>query len=675
MLGRMRLRLLVSLLPVLLFACDEPGTAPDAGTGSPTTDAGPPRCAPEPTGTPRAVFTLPRTGDEPFFDLPFPSDLRRTPEGTIDVRRFPNPRSNGLVRRYVDIMSRTLDGFATNGAVYLRLSHPVDPSTLPATPEASLEGGASAFLVDVDPDSPDRGARHPVVVHYQDCETRYWPAHTVAMRPVYGLPLASARRYAAVLTDGVHSADNAGYGRDADFEALIAGGGDADVAAAREVYGDVFEVLGQSGVAMERVIAVTVFTTQDAIGETIAIRDWMVDAYPAPSVTEGSLTVAQTNATFTEVRGLYGPVPIFQAGEVPYQSEGGAIVLDASGAPTVHGEYDARFALTIPTTEMPADGFPIAIYAHGTGGDYRSFVHDETAQRLARLGIAAMGVDQIHHGTRNPTSTDPALLFFNFTNPDAGRDNNRQSALDVVQQARLLPALTVPSALLEGADENVRFDPSQVYFVGHSQGGLNGPLYLGIDDSARGAVLSAASGVLTPTLIHKVEPLEIPSIVRGLLGLPGATWQDAFALEGFTVEHPIATLLQTWVEASDTTNYAHLIALSPRPGFAPKSVLMTEGLLDAYAPPDSIEALAGAMGAPLLEPVHRPVPALSLRGLSPAAPPASGNVAEGLATMGLLQFPEDGHFAFQQNPAAAAQALAFLASLAQAGGPGVIPAP
>ncbi|HJL19725.1 MAG TPA: hypothetical protein RMH99_28945 [Sandaracinaceae bacterium LLY-WYZ-13_1] len=666
---------LACTLAVALAGCDGALEPLDAGTddSGPGTDAGPPRCAPEPEGDPRAVFVAPRDGDdEAFFDLPWPHDVRRTAEGTVDVSAFPNPRSNTFVRRYLDAMTARLDGYATNGAVYFRFSHEVDPASLPAGASASLGEGASAFLIDVDPDSPDRGSRHAVRVHYQDCETRYWAPHTVAMRPVYGDPLASDRTYAAVITRGVVPADGGTFGRDADFDALVAGGGDDAVAAARAATGDALDVIADAGTPRDEVIAVTVFTTQDAIGETLAIRDWMVDEYPMPDVT--SLAVDRVAPALEQVSGTYGPSPIFQEGELPYAETGGAIEVDEDGVPTVHGEFDARFTLTIPVSPMPEGGYPIVLYAHGTSGDYRTFVRNDVGSLLARQGYAAMGVDQIHHGARNPSETDPSILFFNIPNPDAARDNNRQSALDVVQQARLVPNLEIPVDVLDREGEPIRFDGSRVYFMGHSQGGLNGPLYLAIDDSARGAFLSAASAVITPSLIEKVEPLVIPQIVKALLGLPGGAWEEAFELEGFTVEHPIATLLQTWLEASDGSNYAHLIFESPREGFAPKSVLMTEGLMDRYSPPTSIEALAGSMFVPQVEPVHAPLEALTLRGTAPLAPPVTANVAGGLATAGLLQFPDQGHFAAFGDADAEAQWTGFFASFEE-GGPGVIPAP
>ncbi len=673
MLGRMHrstLRRALCALPlatVALVACDGV-VAPDAGTDAPLPfDAGPPVACAMDEGENRAVFSLPRGEPVPgtFFDLPWPNDVRRAADGTPDLDGFPNPRRNPFVRRYLDAMNERLDGFGTNGAVYFRFSRSMD--------EASLTE-ASVFLVDVDPDSPDVGERQPAVLYYQDCPTLFWQEHTVAIRPVYGAPLASARRYAAVVTNAVRTAEGETPARDADFEALLGTGGDATVDAARGVYGDVFDVLDAAGIARADLLSVAVFTTTDAIGETLTIRDWMVSSYPEPAVIDGSASVRAETPRMTILEGRYGPSPIFQEGEIPYAEAGGNIDLDASGTPVVHGEFEARFALTIPTSPMPESGYPIVLYAHGTGGSYRTVVNNDFAAKLATRGIAAMGVDQIHHGARNPTMTDPSLLFFNVSNPSSARDNTVQSALDVVQQRRLVPNLTFDVSLVERDGTAVRFDTANIYFMGHSQGGLNGPLFLAIDDGARAGVLSAASAIITPALIEKLEPLAIPDVLKSLLGLPGRTYQEAFEMEGFVHEHPIATIVQTWLEVSDASNYAHLIFHAPRDGFAPKSILMTEGLMDRYAPPRSIEALAGSMWVPQVNPVHAMVPGLVARGVMPVAPPVSGNLAAGTATAGLLQFPDDGHFAIFDNDTAEAQVLGFFESLVD-GSPGTIPAP
>src|SRR5690606_35661071 len=119
--------------------------------------------------------------------------------------------------------------------------------------------------------------------------------------------------------------------------------------------------------------------------------------------------------------------------------------------------------------------------------DYRSFIGDGTARALAQRCLASMGIDQVLHGTRPgaPPESDPnrdskiELYFFNFENPLAARTHNRQATADVVQQARLFTEskAKIPASVSKtGAD--IAFDGSKVLFFGHSQGGLNGPLFL-----------------------------------------------------------------------------------------------------------------------------------------------------------------------------------------------------
>ena len=111
---------------------------------------------------------------------------------------------------------------------------------------------------------------------------------------------------------------------------------------------------------------------------------------------------------------------------------------------------------------MPEAGYPIVMYAHGTGGDYQSYVNDGTARALAERCIASMGVDQIFHGTRRGAPDNPedvSLLFFNFQNVIAARTNARQSALDEVQRARLFTEThaTVPAEVSVTGTE-IRFE-------------------------------------------------------------------------------------------------------------------------------------------------------------------------------------------------------------------------
>src|SRR4029079_8951152 len=116
-----------------------------------------------------------------------------------------------------------------------------------------------------------------------------------------------------------------------------------------------------------------------------------------------------------------------------------------NGAPQVVSTFNLRFALTVPNIDrcpMPRDGYPIVLYAHGTGGYFESYARDGTARALAQRCIAAMGIDQIFHGTRPGAPADGKTstierLFFTSESPIAARTNARRSALDEVQRARL----------------------------------------------------------------------------------------------------------------------------------------------------------------------------------------------------------------------------------------------
>lgn len=650
-----------------------PGDAGPAGDAPALRDGGPD--APIDEGPPRAIFVVPRDGaDTAFFDLPWPSDLRLTAAGTPDLTGFPNPRAVDLLDEYMAAIEGAQHGYATNGAVYLRFSRAVDPSTLPASLEASVAADASVFLLDVDPDSPDVGARHPAVVAFEDRRTLFWPGHCIAIRPAHGIALEGGRTYAAVVTRAVTQATGEPFARDDDFAALLGGTGDAAVGDARIAYQPAIDAVVASGVAEEDILSIAVFTTQDPTAIGFALRDHVEAAAP-PAAIESEWVAAPGGPGVLEVIGRYGPVPIFQDGEVPYLATGGAIDLDASGAPTVHGTYDARVSIAVPqATTMPPAGFPVVLYSHGTGGNYRSYLNDETARRLAAEGFATMGIDQIHHGDRNPLAPDvsPEILFFNLNNPNAVRYNTLESAIDIVAQARFAETVVIPGSVLSVPGGPVHFDPAHIYFFGHSQGGLVGPLFLGLDDSVRGGVVSAGGAILGYALLEKELPLSIPTVVRAALELPGG--MDAFAIEGFGFEHPVITLLQGWIEPSEPANYGRLAFDRPRAGYAPKSILSTEGLMDEYVSPPSIEALAVAMRVPLLEPAHREIAVFDFLGIGTMGPAVTGNVAGGLATAGLLQYPDQGHFAVFRDAVAQARIAGFFRSLL-AGGPGSIPAP
>jgi len=608
-----------------------------------------------------AVFVLPRPtaadAEAAFFDLPWPTDLRLTDHGTVDVSAFPNAVRSPLIDTYTEALTTDVDGYATSGSIYFRFSAPVDPASLPMDPASSRLEGSTVVLLDVDPDSAEYGLRRPVRTRLQGTATDFWAENTLAVLPVHGFVLRPSTTYAVVVTTGLRSSPLVDFERDVDLDRILFGGGDAVAASARDAMAPAITAVEEAGIPRAQILSIAVFTTQDPTGELFAAADVVQDEVEAPTAWEW--WQAEAAATHTVVIGRWGPIPIFQTGEPPFLEEGGTFEVDDAGRPIVQSLDETRLALSIPASEIPEEGCPVVIYAHGTGGDYLSFTRDGTAANLAARGLCVLGFDQVLHGERSPRGDTTGTAFFNYLNPLAGRDNARQSALDVVQQARLATGgLVVPGGVVPGGVD-VALDPARVLFMGHSQGGLNGPLFVAIDSAALGAVFSGAGGGLNISMIEKKEPFEILTVVSLVLDVDPIE-------EGLDMFHPVATLAQTLAEPADVLNYARHWFEAPAGGRRPRSVLMTEGLLDDYTPPASIEALAVAGGLSLVEPVARPIEGMDLRGLSPLQGPVRAN-APGGVTGALLQFPDDGHFAVFRNARAMECYGDFLRSVADDG--------
>lgn len=626
-----------------------------------------------------ATFVVPDSldvlADEHFLDHPFPSDLRRNSDGTVHYLGFYNPKNNALLKEYSAYADGLTDGFSPLAAGYLRFGGELDPSSLPANPTAALASDASVQLVDVDPSSSESGRRHLITLSYRAAEGLYVLPNTLRWMPTLGFPLRPHRTYALVVTTGVRGAAGESVLPSGELRQVL---GLAPATGSRSLLGarwaPAIEILRGAGVPPANIAHLAVFTTSAPAEELFAVRDALRQNVPAPEFNFRVPWALSNGKNYVEYVASYTNAPNYQEGKLPFAAFGdGGSFHYKDGKPTVVDTFEPRFSLTVPNCAMPTDGYPIVLHAHGTGGDYRS--HLSFATKLAAQCIASMGVDQIFHGTRPGAPNDPQeteILFFNFQNAEAARTNGRQSALDEVQRARLFTEThaTIPATLAKGGKE-IRFDGKKVMFFGHSQGGLNGPLFLASDDGALGGVLSGSGGTLAISLLGKTQPTpSVASLVRVIfLGLG----PDDDELDEF---HPAISLAQSVVDPVDPTNYARYSFLEPRPGLAPKSIYMTEGIDaagvgDSYAPPKGIESHALAMGLPLAEPFVHPIAELAYGGPGTIAVDAigiQGNLANGAATGALVQWAppagEDGHFVIYDVPLAQVQAFAFLRSLA-----------
>src|SRR5262249_55134432 len=152
------------------------------------------------------------------------------------------------------------------------------------------------------------------------------------------------------------------------------------------------------GVPRGTIVHLAVFTTSDPTKELMAVRDGVAATIEPPTAEDTEWVAAPVGPSWREYQGRYGPSPNYQRGTIPFvhYGDGGEFEFDAKGMPIVQSKFDLRFSITVPKASicpMPPDGYPIVLYAHGTGGDWRSYIADGTATALAKHCLAAMGVD------------------------------------------------------------------------------------------------------------------------------------------------------------------------------------------------------------------------------------------------------------------------------------------
>jgi predicted esterase len=377
------------------------------------------------------------------------------------------------------------------------------------------------------------------------------------------------------------------------------------------------------------------------------------------------------SSRFVEVHGTVTN-PIVQQGTRPYLVPGpdgkaGSIAFDSNGNVMVQGSEDLCVSLSIPKTgPMPAAGWPIVIYSHGTGGSFTSAIGDfasgfaeiDDASGHSLSRVAVLGYDNVMHGPRQGLPPEawkePGNLFFNVASPRAARDNVLQGAGDLFNLVRLLETLEIPASVT-GLSGPTRFDPSHIMMYGHSQGTVVAPAFLANESNLRAAILSGAGAEIGISLVEKKKPNDVATLTRTI-----------FADQSLTRLHPVFGLISFFFNAADAIPYGGAFARSPPAGRHALDYLHVYGLEDGYVPEDAQQALARNVGAPLIGTVLRPV-----SGVTKLDGPASANLNG--ATVGVLQYEPptpmgqlayDGHFVDTNDPLAAADIAFFIATAA-----------
>lgn len=181
----------------------------------------------EPTG-PRVVFQL-SDGTMSLGNIPYPDDLYRDQTEKIRVAPGAGQAATSLVAALYEDQAQ-VGGFGTSGPIFVAVDGEIDPGTLPATPQASMQPDASVFLLDIDPSSPSAFSRVPIQCRWNASEMR------IVVRTARGEPLSGGRKYALVVTTRVLDPSGAALRPSEDYEVVLASSGMPSEPSAARVY-------------------------------------------------------------------------------------------------------------------------------------------------------------------------------------------------------------------------------------------------------------------------------------------------------------------------------------------------------------------------------------------------------------------------------------------------------
>ena len=581
---------------------------------------------------------VPMPDPMPFGTVPWPDDLYLDAEGGIALGSYPN-EDQTLVPEYPAALRESmssLDGFGLVSPVFFAIEGDVDPASLPATAADSLLDGSSAFVLDVDPGSPNPFQRVPVRAVWDSRASR------IVLRPADGHPLAPGRRYAAVLTTAIRDAMGAPlqpapiFARIRDAENRP---GDALEAEVHERYRPVLATLAAAGTARETVAGLAVFRTQSIAAELDLARQavWSLDP-PALTIDEvlgGDALDARLGVPDPSVSGLDAEGGVAHA-NVRWLVHGSFMApgfLDAEEG--VHGRFE-RDGDTLRIKRMDRVTFSLALPMTASMAPVRTIVfqHGITAERSDMLGVAnllcgagyaVMAIDAPYHGLRSQLGdNDVRNRFTGEDGPDGFGDNSgaavivdfaglteirgdlidfhpfyfrdalRQAVADLMSTVRALRASDWSGVgELDDALIGLQLSEEDLGFIGYSLGGIIGSMFVATEPEIGAAVLGVTGG----SVVHLVA--QSPSF-------NGAYIPQLFPLLGLDPEaidyralHPSfyaeMGLWQMLFDRGDPVAYGSRLSRSTA------NVLMLMSRDDETVNNVNTEALARAAGIPILD--------------------------------------------------------------------------
>ncbi|MBU8900156.1 hypothetical protein KRR26_31575 [Corallococcus sp. M34] len=372
------------------------------------------------TNQPEATF------DPTASIIPFPNDLVRTPAdpktGAPAHLNLPVPPGTGLQSQLVQGLN-TLDGFSTTSPLISENSDTKGAIDLGALDEGTLKDNVMVLKLT----NTDKGS-NPKVTPCINCASSK-PASGTSTAPqqlqlVPQVPLDEATQYGAVLTTGLKNTLGRRVAPAGAFALMrlanpvyvngksqVNGIPDESAKAVeplRQAFKPLFDNLEKAGIKRSQIALAWTFTTQsiNSVAQQLHTLPASIPPAQLPNVPL-ALQLAPNPPAGLTAR-LY-------AGELILPN----LLTDPRGTfnpdpSKLRGEF-APFYLSLPPAgaAMPANGWPVVIFAHGLTGNRESM--KALAGSLGAAGYASIAIDAPFHGDRAscigftvPGTTTPA---------------------------------------------------------------------------------------------------------------------------------------------------------------------------------------------------------------------------------------------------------------------------
>jgi hypothetical protein len=607
------------------------------------------------------------SGVHPLFNVqsttgsPFPTDrftLRDPAQNTNRRVDLPMPNCVASPSNCGDVaLLNQLDGFNIEPRISIPFDGAIDPSTV---------NNNTVFLIRI-ADTSNPTTLSPQIVGINQI---VWDTLTNTLFAKSDQQLDQHTTYLLIVTKGVH--DSAGDPIESDgsfvnFRHILNFGQtkDPDLKSYRKTLIDLLDddVLASlaPGLLSSDIAVASVFTTGSVTSTLEKIRD-QIKVASAPTANfnlgiHGENTVfpvaSIVGILFGQQQNVVGPLttvplptPALQVfpGAVAkiafgkfsaknFETAGGFIptVPTRTGVPAVQSTEDLYFNLFIPAGTRPANGWPVAIFAHGLTNNKNSSPF-AIASTLAHNGIATISINTVGHGfgpsgvltvvqgsgstilpaggrgvDQNGNGTIDSfegLLATGAQIDITGRDGVQQTAADLMQVVRMIQG---------GVDVDntgsTSLDANRIYMFGQSSGGIIGTVFMGIEPDIKAGVPVVPGGPSVDaalfsetnrSLVTFFLASRLPSLLNG--GVGGFTDNTPLrnqppvinVVPGAMEIQRIADIFNWIAQAGESTAWAPFIRKSPLPGQAAKAVIIQFARGDKTNPNPSTTAIIRA---------------------------------------------------------------------------------